>query len=69
MNRSRRKGLIWSGILFLSFVLWTFLIQTVDVRPVGVNGNQEAHNSLEHYRTYFELYGERMARRAAELFG
>ncbi len=38
MNRSRRKGLIWSGILFLSFVLWTFLIQTVDVRPVGVNG-------------------------------
>ena len=38
MNRSRRKGLIWSGIVFLSFVLWTFLIQTVDVRPVGVNG-------------------------------
>ena len=41
----------------------------IHIGPVGVNGNQEAHNSLEHYRTYFELYGERMARMAAELFG
>ena len=38
MNRSKRKGFIRSGILLLAFVLWTILIQTVDVQPVGVNG-------------------------------
>ena len=36
MNRSKRTGFIWSGILLLSFVFWTFLIQTVDVQAVGV---------------------------------
>ena len=40
MNRSRRKGFIRSGILLLAFVLWTILIQTVDVQPVGVNGTK-----------------------------
>ena len=35
MNRRKRKGFIASGVLLLSFVLWTFLIQTVDVQPVG----------------------------------
>jgi len=38
MNLSKRKSFIWSGCLLLTFVLWTFLIQTVDVQPVGVNG-------------------------------
>ena len=38
MNCRKRTGFIWSGILLLSFVLWTFLIQTVDIQPVGVNG-------------------------------
>ncbi len=38
MNRSKRKGFIWSGCLLLAFVLWTLLIQTVDVQPAGVNG-------------------------------
>ena len=37
MNRSKQKGLIWSGVLLLGFVLWTILIQTVDVQPVGVH--------------------------------
>ena len=41
----------------------------IHIGPVGVNGNIEAHNSIEHYRTYYELYGERMARKAFELFG
>ena len=40
MNRSKRKGFIRSGILLLAFVLWTILIQTVDVQPVGVNGTK-----------------------------
>ena len=38
MTRSKQKDFLWSGILLLSFVFWTFLIQTVDVQPVGVNG-------------------------------
>ena len=38
MNSSKREGFIWSGCLLLAFVLWTLLIQTVDVQPVGVNG-------------------------------
>ena len=38
MNRRKRKGFNACGVLLLSFVLWTFLIQTVDVQPVGVNG-------------------------------
>ena len=38
MNCGKQKGFIWGGALLLSFVLWTILIQTVDVRPVGVNG-------------------------------
>jgi len=38
MTRSKQKGFLWSGILLLSFVFWTFLIQTVDVQPAGVNG-------------------------------
>ena len=38
MDRGKRKGFIWSGCLLLAFVVWTFLIQTVDVRPAGVNG-------------------------------
>ena len=38
MNRSRRKGFIWGSCLLLAFVLWTFMIQTVDVQPAGVHG-------------------------------
>ena len=37
--------------------------------PVGVNGNVEAHNGMEHYEAYFRVYGERFARKATEIFG
>ena len=37
--------------------------------PVGVNDNVEAHNGMVHYEEYFRVYGERFARKAAELFG
>ena len=30
----KKKGIIW----FIAFVIWTWLIQTVDVQPEGVNG-------------------------------
>ena len=38
MKSMERKGFLLSSILLLGFVSWTFLIQTVDVQPVGVNG-------------------------------
>ncbi|MBR3239372.1 MAG: phosphatase PAP2 family protein [Oscillospiraceae bacterium] len=38
MNRRELKGFMPGGVLLLAFLVWTILIQTVDVRPVGVNG-------------------------------
>ena len=46
MNRSKRKGFLWSGILLLAFILWTILIQTADVQPVGVNGTNVGFASV-----------------------
>ena len=41
----------------------------IHLGPVAVNGNVEAHNSLELYRDNFNIYGERFAAKAEELFG
>ena len=38
MNHRKQKGFLPGGALVLAFILWTILIQTVDVRTVGVNG-------------------------------
>ena len=38
MRRRSRRGIISGTVLILAFILWTILIQTVDVQPVGVNG-------------------------------
>lgn len=40
----------------------------IHMGPIGVNDNVEAHNGMEHYRGNFLVYGERFARKAAELF-
>ncbi|MBR2539789.1 MAG: flavodoxin family protein [Mogibacterium sp.] len=40
----------------------------IHIGPVGVNGNKEAHNSLEYYKDYFEIFGRRFADKAAEIF-
>jgi len=41
----------------------------IHMGPVGVNGNVEPHNDLNHYKDVFLLFGERFARKATELFG
>ena len=41
----------------------------IHVGPIGVNGNVEPHNGMEHYRDTFRIYGERFAKKASELFG
>ena len=59
MNRRKRKGFIASGVLLLSFVLWTFLIQTVDVQAVGVNGTNVGFASINTW--FHRLTGVHMA--------
>ena len=41
----------------------------IHMGPVGVNDNEEPHNGMEHYRGYFQIYGNRFAQKALELFG
>ena len=41
----------------------------IHLGPVGVNGNMEKHNSMEHYKDYFVVFGHRFAEKAVELFG
>ena len=38
MNHRKLQGFVSGGVLLLAFAVCTVLIQTVDVRPVGVNG-------------------------------
>ena len=40
----------------------------IHIGPVGINGNVEPFNSLENYKNNFQVYGERFAAKAAELF-
>lgn len=40
----------------------------IHLGPVGVNGNVEAHNGMELYKDYFVTYGQRFAKKAAEIF-
>ena len=41
----------------------------IHLGPVGVNNNKEAHNALAYYKENFTVFGERFARKAAELYG
>lgn len=59
MNQNMRKRFVWSGILLLGFVLWTFMIQTVDVQPVGVNGTTVGFASVNTW--FFHLTGVHMS--------
>ena len=38
MKKKGKKNLLFGGILIATFLLWTVLIQTVDVHPLGQNG-------------------------------
>ena len=40
----------------------------IHLGPVAVNGNVEAHNSMEHYKEYFMIYGRRFAEKALDVF-
>ena len=54
MKQRDKKGIISGTALILAFILWTILIQTVDVQPVGVNGTSvgfAAVNTWFHRQT------------------
>ena len=40
----------------------------IHMGPIGVNGNVEMHNGMEHYKDNFTVFGQRFAAKAAELF-
>ena len=46
MKCNKRTGFLWSSVLLLSFAVWTFLIQTVDVQLAGVNGTNVGFASV-----------------------
>ena len=59
MKSSKQKGFIVGGVLILAFILWTVLIQCVDVQPVGVNGTKVGFAS---FNTWFhQLTGANMS--------
>lgn len=41
----------------------------IHLGPVGVNGNKEKHNTMEHYKDNFIIYGNRFAEKILEVFG
>ena len=46
MRKTQIKGIISSAILLASFVVWTVLVKTVDVRPIGPNGSSVGFATL-----------------------
>ena len=40
----------------------------IHLGPVGVNDNVEKHNGMEHFKDNFIVFGERFAKKAAEIF-
>lgn len=52
MKQQGKRGIMSGAVLILAFILWTVLIQTVDVRPVGVNGTNIGFATVN---TWFHL--------------
>ena len=58
MKTDGKKGLITGICLLLGFVLFTFLIMTVDVRPVGQNGTDIGFSAVNLW--FHNLTGDHM---------
>ena len=58
MKKNGKKLLISGIMLILAFILWTILIQTFDVKPVGQNGTNIGFAAFN--RRFFELNGVHM---------
>ena len=59
MKKNERKLCMFGILLLAAFALWTFLVQTVDVQPVGQNGTDIGFAALNC--RFFALTGVHMA--------
>ncbi len=59
MKQRGKRGIISGTALILAFILWTILIQTVDVQPVGVNGTTVGFASINTW--FHRLTGVHMS--------
>ena len=59
MKQRDKRGIISGTALILAFILWTILIQTVDVQPVGVNGTTVGFASINTW--FHRLTGVHMS--------
>ena len=58
MKSGGKKGMIWGIALLLVFILWTILIQCMDVQPVGQNGTNIGFASVNVW--FHQLTGVNM---------
>ena len=59
MKQRGKREIISGTALILAFILWTILIQTVDVQPVGVNGTMVGFASIDSW--FHRLTGVHMS--------
>ncbi len=55
MQKESRKRTIITGILFLVFLLFTVMVKTIDVQPVGPEGSFVGFAHINQF--VFELFG------------
>lgn len=58
MKRKTVKQLLMGIIFVVVFIIWTVLVQIIDVRPVGVNGTDIGFSTVNTY--FFALTGVNM---------
>ena len=58
MNKRFKRGITTGIALILAFILWTILIQVIDVQPVGVNGTNIGFATVNTW--FHRLTGEHM---------
>lgn len=55
MQKESKKGIITTGILFLIFILFTIMIKTIDVQPIGPEQSKVGLATLNQF--IFNLFG------------
>ena len=59
MKQNGKKQLFFGVVCVVAFMIWTYLVQTVDVKPIGQNGTDVGFASIN--RLFHEVTGVHMA--------
>lgn len=59
MKQNGKKQLFLGVVCVVAFIIWTYLVQTVDVKPIGQNGTDVGFTSIN--RLFHEVTGVHMA--------